>query len=130
MRGRPLPRRMEHAATVVVALCLAGLAVPGIAGGAAIAAPTHHGGPPSAGRVAGSSPPDVRAPQVGSGATGRLVVETSDPAAMPNSGLRTNITAFSSPTLPADTSLQVSVTETIGAYDAVFGIFLNDLLPP
>jgi len=59
------------------------------------------------------------------GGTGRLVVTTSDPAAMPNQGLQTNLTAFATTPLPPDTSFQVSGSETIGGFDAVFGIFEN-----
>lgn len=56
---------------------------------------------------------------------GRLLVTTSDPAVVPNDGLRTNLTAFAPRTFDTFTSYQEGVAETIGLYDAVFGIFEN-----
>lgn len=64
------------------------------------------------------------------GASGRLAVGTNDTGAAPNSGLRANLTAFPSEPLPSDTSIQVSASETIGGFDAVFGIFQNTLMAP
>ena len=55
----------------------------------------------------------------------RLIVSTTDSAAMPNSGLRLNITPFVEPLLGPDTSFQAAVEETIGNFDAVFGLFTN-----
>jgi hypothetical protein len=94
--------------------------------------------PAAMGRPASADPGRVLLPALSSpsdrssvgGATGRLVVSTADGATMPNSGLRTNITGFAATPLPADTSFQVSVTETIGGFDAVFGIFQNQELLP
>src|SRR5579871_3723303 len=72
-------------------------------------APTAPADPPKARLPPGPSLADPAA----AGATGRLVVATTDPAALPNTGLRTNISANS------------AATETIGGYDAVFGLFEN-----
>lgn len=119
---------MEHAATAVVALALL------LTAGAPTVGPGH--APPLAPwtgaalrNPALASRPAVIDPE-GAGATGRLEVQTQDPAVVPNTGLRTNITAFSAQALPADTSFQISATETIGAYDAVFGIFENNATYP
>ncbi len=123
---------MVSGATAVVALTLligvaascsgpsTGSAAPAAAPGAPHA-PTAPENPPWASLPPGPSVADPAA----AGATGRLVVATTDPAALPNTGLRTNISAYSADTLPADTSFQVSATETIGGYDAVFGLFEN-----
>ncbi|HXQ94817.1 MAG TPA: hypothetical protein VN864_06615, partial [Thermoplasmata archaeon] len=70
-----------------------------------------------------ASPVDAR--HLAGGAQGRLLVTTTDPLAMPNDGLRLNATPFSEPPLGPDASFQASVEETIGAYDAVFGLFTN-----
>ena len=130
MRGRPLPRRMFREAAAVAAL---GVLL--LAGAGAFGAAPPAGHPVRSGDRVRATPAEVARPHLldpasTTGATARLVVATTDPSAMPNAGLRTNITAFSSSTLPADTSLQVSVTETIGGFDAVFGVFLNNVLPP
>lgn len=56
---------------------------------------------------------------------GRLIVNSTDPAIVPNDGLRSNITAFPFSRLGSDASFQVSASEGIGAYTAVFGFFEN-----
>jgi hypothetical protein len=60
---------------------------------------------------------------------GRLVVTTADGLAFPNDGLRVNLTAFPPSQFPSDASFQVAVEETIGGYDAVFGLFENSVFP-
>ncbi len=63
-------------------------------------------------------------------AQGRLIIVTSDPLAVPNDGVRFNITPFAEPPLGADSSFQAAVEETIGGYDAVFGLFENSGTAP
>ncbi len=84
-----------------------------------VAAPVPAGPTPSSNGQPGTS-----------GARGELSVSTLDPAAMPNQGLQTNLTAFATTPLPADTSFQVAASETIGGFDAVFGIFENEAQLP
>jgi hypothetical protein len=64
------------------------------------------------------------------GGQGRMILVTSDPATVPNEGLRTNITAFLPAQFGPDSSFQVAATEAIGTYDAVFGLFENTQFPP
>jgi hypothetical protein len=64
------------------------------------------------------------------GSQDRLIVSSTDSAAMPNDGLRLNITPFVEPLLGPDTSFQAAVEETIGNYDAVFGLFTNTATAP
>lgn len=52
-------------------------------------------------------------------------MNSTDPSIVPNNGLRVNITAFDSSTLPPDSSLQVASEEAIGPFEAVMGIFEN-----
>lgn len=61
-----------------------------------------------------------------SGGQGRLFVNTTDPAVVPNRGLRTNLTAYYTLALPADSAFQVAAEEIIGNDTAVFGFFQND----
>ena len=61
-----------------------------------------------------------------SGGQGRLFVNTTDPAVVPNRGLRTNLTAYYTLSLPADSAFQVAAEEIIGNDTAVFGFFQND----
>jgi len=68
-------------------------------------------------------------PRVGSG-QGRMLIVTTDPATMPNDGLRANLTAFPPESFDPESSFQEGVSETIGGYDAVFGIFQNSVHPP
>ena len=92
-------------------------------------APASHG--PD--RLPGASPAPVCtaiSPRPADGGEGRLLVSTSDAQAVPNTGLRANFTAFPTFGLAPSSSFQVSVTETIGGYDAVFGLFENDVTFP
>jgi hypothetical protein len=73
-------------------------------------------------------PVDVR--HLVGGNQGRLLVTTGDPLAMPNDGLRFNASPFTEPPLGSDASFQASVEETIGGYDAVFGLFTNSATAP
>jgi hypothetical protein len=59
----------------------------------------------------------------------RIDVTTNDSAADSNDGLRMNVSGFLSGSVPANSSLQVSVEETIGSFQAVFGLFENSQLP-
>ncbi len=114
---------------VVAALLAGGWAGPFAPVGAPSAAVDHTKGRPSAplGSPAGSagsrlSPADGRL--VGGG-QGRLLVTSSDPAVVPNDGLRVNVTAFATEQLPPNSAFQVGGEETIGPFEAVFGIFQN-----
>ncbi len=60
------------------------------------------------------------------GGQGRLIVNSTDPAIVPNTGLRTNITEYLAYPFSANSAFQVGAEETIGNYVAVFGIFQND----
>ena len=64
------------------------------------------------------------------GGQGRLIVNSTDPAIVPNSGLRTNITNYFALPFTANSAFQVAAAETIGPFVAVFGIFQNDQLYP
>ena len=90
--------------------------------GAAVESPSTDGSVPMR--------PAVPANPMASSGIGRLFVTTSDPAVVPNDGIRTNLTAFAPRTFPQFTSYQEGVEETIGSYDAVFGIFENYQSPP
>lgn len=59
-----------------------------------------------------------------------LRADARDPAAFPNQGAETNLTAFTPVSLPPGAKFQVSVVEIIGAYQAVFGIFQNSTSIP
>ena len=59
-----------------------------------------------------------------------MVVNTSDALAMPNDALQSNMTAFAPTTYVVDSSFQMAAAETIGPYDAVFGIFANWVFQP
>ncbi|MCI4329516.1 MAG: hypothetical protein L3J80_01435 [Thermoplasmata archaeon] len=69
------------------------------------------------------------APDAG-GASGRILVGTSDGAAVPNDGIQSNLTAFPTVTFPADSSFQTGAEEVIGGYEAVFGLFTNTAMAP
>jgi hypothetical protein len=64
------------------------------------------------------------------GGQGRLLINTTDRAVVPNTGLRTNITDYFATALPENSAFQVAAAETIGGYVAVFGIFQNDQMFP
>ena len=64
------------------------------------------------------------------GGQGRVLVNTTDPASVPNDGLRMNLTDFPAVTMPPDSSFQASAEEGIGGFQAVFGIFENSITPP
>lgn len=64
------------------------------------------------------------------GGQSRLFVNSTDPAIVPNRGLRTNLTAYYTVNLPASAAFQVAAEETIGSDTAVFGFFQNDLTYP
>lgn len=64
------------------------------------------------------------------GGQGRVLVNTTDTASVPNDGLRMNLTDFPAVTMPPDSSFQASAEEGIGGYQAVFGIFENSVTPP
>ncbi|MCI4319824.1 MAG: Ig-like domain-containing protein [Thermoplasmata archaeon] len=59
------------------------------------------------------------------GGEGRVLVSTSDPSAVPNSGLRLNVTDFASNPLPSNSAYQLGAEEVIGNFEAVFGLFAN-----
>ncbi|HZY91640.1 MAG TPA: Ig-like domain-containing protein [Thermoplasmata archaeon] len=82
---------------------------------------------PSAANVLG---PIAALAPASTGGQGRLIVNSSDPAVVPNTGLRTNITNYFALPFPANSAFQVSAEETIGNYVAVFGIFQNDQFYP
>ena len=93
---------------------------------------THHpGGFDTAVRLNGPSR-ITPAPRVrpAFGGESRLSVIPHDPADFPNNGLETNITGFAPQLLQPLTSFQVAVEETIGSYDAVFGLFQNASFGP
>lgn len=69
-------------------------------------------------------------PRVAANGEGRLSVNTTDPGVVPNDGIRVNLTAFASTIVNPQTSFQAGVSETIGGFDAVFGIFENSEFPP
>ncbi len=115
---------MEPGATAVVALALLVVGGALLTAGVPAATGPERATPALATVAAGHLVPAVMDPAA-AGATGKLLVSTPDPLALPNSGLRTNITVYSADTLPADTSFQISATETIGGFDAVFGVFEN-----
>jgi hypothetical protein len=65
------------------------------------------------------------APAPVTGGEGRVLTTTTDTAAVPNWGLRLNVTDFASNPLPANSAYQVGVEEVIGSFEAVFGLFEN-----
>ncbi|MCI4350062.1 MAG: Ig-like domain-containing protein [Thermoplasmata archaeon] len=92
---------------------------PPVSGGPApaVTASTLHGGPVRPTFDSGLRP--------AVGGEGRVLTTTSDPAAVPNAGLRLNVTDFASTPLPPNSAYQLGVEEVIGAYEAVFGLFEN-----
>ncbi|MCI4360040.1 MAG: hypothetical protein L3J95_06495 [Thermoplasmata archaeon] len=54
-----------------------------------------------------------------------LSILPHDPADFPNQGLEMNVSGFASQSLGPLTSFQVAAEETVGGYDAVFGLFEN-----
>jgi hypothetical protein len=75
-------------------------------------------------------PASAPAPSSSPNGEGRLSINTTDPGVMPNDGLRVNLTAFASTIVDPETSFQAAASETIGGYDAVFGIFENSIYAP
>lgn len=59
------------------------------------------------------------------GGQGRLLVTSADPSIVPNDGVRVNVSAFASQQFPPNSAFQVGAEETIGGFEAVFGIFEN-----
>ncbi len=59
-----------------------------------------------------------------------LRADAHDPISVPNEGAEMNVTGFSPPTLPANSTFQVSLIDVIGPYQAVFGIFMNSTSAP
>ncbi len=91
------------------------------------------GGPGAAALLAGTvvtGPAAMPTDPLAAGGQGRVLINTSDAASVPNDGLRMNLTDFPSTIVPSDSSFQASIEEGIGAYQAVFGIFENTLTPP
>ncbi|MCI4360906.1 MAG: hypothetical protein L3J91_04315, partial [Thermoplasmata archaeon] len=116
-----------RAFALAILLTCSAIGSAGVAHGAP--APTHPA-PPSAYGAFGPArtsaidrPTDAR--HFSGGSQGRLVVTSNDSAAMPNEGLRLNMTPFTEAPLPADASFQAAVEETIGNHDAVFGMFVT-----
>lgn len=97
-------------------------------------------GPAATGSAPVAPPPpphSVRAEAVHSAATGstggavaELRVDAADPAIVPYSGVESNLTAYSAPTMPDNSQLQIATAVVLGNYDAVFGIFLNNTIAP
>lgn len=56
---------------------------------------------------------------------GEVVVTSSDPRLVPNDGLRSNLTGFTTEPFPALSKFQLGVEETIGPYLVTFGLFQN-----
>ena len=110
---------------LIGALLLAG-SIPGLLVPSDPARPLGH--VPAGDRTIGL-PAHLLDPRTSSG-IGRLFVTTTDPAVVPNDGLETNLTAFAPEHFATFTSYQEGVEETIGSYDAVFGIFENYQTPP
>ncbi|MCI4336443.1 MAG: hypothetical protein L3K17_04510 [Thermoplasmata archaeon] len=115
----------------------AGLFVVGLTAVGGLGSPAFHSNPvpdhfappplsPSAARLALWTP--LAIPQAGG--QGRLFVNTTDPGVVPNTGLRTNITAYFPLAFPSNSAFQAAVEEVIGNDTAVFGVFQNDLTYP
>lgn len=122
-RGAP-PRRGPPLGPLALALLLA---LPWSALGGAIglpprpaAAPATGGGP--AGNAGGPSPRD---PAVIPSGFGEILVGTSDPNAVPNEGILTNLSGYAVSPFPADMSFQMGAEEALGVYYAAFGLFQN-----
>ncbi|MCI4328891.1 MAG: hypothetical protein L3J86_04840, partial [Thermoplasmata archaeon] len=99
------------------------------------AAPTEPRPAPSPYRILPTLIPDTPptsapSPSSSPNGEGRLSINTTDPGVMPNDGLRVNLTAFASTIVDPETSFQAAASETIGGYDAVFGIFENSIYAP
>lgn len=112
------------------------VAVVGLAIGAGWGAPaTLLPVPPATSPLTGA-PSGPLAPATGhvmdplAGGQSRLFVNSTDPAIVPNQGLRVNLTAYYTVTLPAAAAFQVAAEETIGNDTAVFGFFQNDQTYP
>lgn len=112
--------------TLAASLVVVGLGI--VAGGGLPAPAAHSGAAPYA--VAGVTiepahalPSAIANPLAGG--QGRLFVNTTDPAVVPNHGIRTNLTAYYTLSLPADSAFQVAAEEIIGNDTAVFGFFQN-----
>ncbi|MCI4369190.1 MAG: hypothetical protein L3K09_06480, partial [Thermoplasmata archaeon] len=54
----------------------------------------------------------------------------NDANAVPNDGVRVNLTAYLPASFPANSSFQAGAEEVVGTYEAVFGLFQNDRLSP
>lgn len=75
-------------------------------------------------------PGHLRVADPAAGGQSRLFVNSTDPAIVPNRGLRTNLTAYYTLSLPPAAAFQVAAEETIGNDTAVFGFFQNDQTYP
>lgn len=130
----PRPRPWVGASLVLVPLILSVAPSPVVPGGAPatpVGAAHQVGEGPGVASVAEAAihgPISRLASAVGG--QGRLIVNTTDPAVVPNSGVRTNITDYFAYPLETNSAFQVGVAETIGDYVAVFGIFQNDKVFP
>jgi hypothetical protein len=129
MRRRP---DRSIGALSVLFLLAAILVVPGLpAVRAAASPPTRSPGPPTVlERVVDAAGRPAPILPALSGASARMLVSTSDPNAVPNDGIATNLTAFPSVSYPKNSSFQTGAEEVIGGFDAVFGIFTNDVMAP
>jgi hypothetical protein len=80
--------------------------------------------------AAGPPGPADSASRPASSGESTLSVVPNDPADVPNEGVEMNLTGFSSASLGPFAAFQVAAEETIGGYDAVFGLFQNSSFGP
>jgi|GEM_PF-3318880 len=128
MGGGPASRRGRLVTTTVSVVLAAVTLLPSLAigTGGTLMAPAPPA-PRSVGHPGMSGPVE---PRTIAGGQSRLIVTTTDAAAVPNQGLRTNLSDYFALGLEPYSSFQVAAEETIGTYEAVFGIFQNDVTYP
>jgi hypothetical protein len=112
----------------LVTLVVLGLLLPGRPFGAPWAPPPA---PPRTLALAPSVVPApaasrfARDPAIPGDGVGRVLVTNTDPAAVPNTGLRTDLAGFRVNPFTGPSSLQVGAEEVLGSYLVVFGLFQN-----
>jgi hypothetical protein len=121
-----------------VALAVLLVVAPGV-GGPAQGPTGIHVHPPALVGIRGAQGPSVPVPTVApgpdprasvSGGESRLLVNAQDPSAVPNTGIESEISGFATNPLDPLTAFQIGSEETIGSYDAVFGLFQNSTFGP
>ncbi len=114
-------RRVGLAVALSIAVLLSGLG----STGARASAPPGPSVPVDPVRPPGGAPVAPRLPAANLSGYGELVVNSTDPALVPNTGLAINLTGYSVEPFPTLSKFQVGVEESLGNYLVTFGFFQN-----